>query len=68
MHFCRFVYDSFHVDSGFQVLGRHCQCHRRHDHRDVVDCISRVPTQIWSTFILNMCLIFRHMSREFNSL
>ena len=49
---------------GFQVLGRHCQCHRREDHRDVVDCISRVPTQIWSTFILNMCLILRPMCRD----
>ena len=67
-HFCRrlpFVYD---VDRGFQVSGRHCQCQRRQDRRDVVDWISQVPTQIWSTFILNMCLILRPMCREFNSL
>ena len=63
-----FVYDSFDVDRGFQVSGRHSQCHWRQDHRDVVVCISRVPTQIWPTFILNMCLIVRPMCREFNSL
>ena len=28
----------------------------------------RVPTQIWSTFILNMCIILRPLCREFNSL
>ena len=36
-HFYRrlpFVYD---VGRGFQVSGRHCQCHRRQDRRDVVD-------------------------------
>ena len=67
-YFCSrlpFVYDSFDVDRGFQVSGRHSHSQ---DHRDVVVCISRVPTQIWSTFILNMCLILRPMCREFNSL
>ena len=70
-HFCRrllFVYDSYDVDRGCQVSGRHCQCHRRQDRRDVVDSISRVPTQIWSTFILNMSIIVRPLCREFNSL
>ena len=73
-HFCRrlqFVYDSYDVDRGFQVSGRHCQCHRRQGRRDVVDWISRVPTHnlIWSTFILNMCLILRPVTcRELNSL
>ena len=28
----------------------------------------RVPTQIWSTFILNMLIILRPLCREFNSL
>ena len=62
-HFCRrlpFVYDSYDADCGFQVSGRHCQCHRR----DFVDLISRVPTQIWSTIILNMCLILRPICVE----
>ena len=39
-HFCRrltFVYDSYDVDRGCQVSGRHCQCHRRQDRCDVVD-------------------------------
>ena len=39
-YFCRrlsFVYDSYDVDRGFQVAGRHCQCHRRQDRRDIVD-------------------------------
>ena len=39
-HFCRrlpFVYNSYDVDRGFQVSGRHCQCHRRQDRRNVVD-------------------------------
>ena len=39
-NFCQrllFVYDSYDVDRGFQVSGRHCQCHRRQDRRDVVD-------------------------------
>ena len=42
-HFCSrlpFVYDSFDVDRGFHVSGRHSQCHWRQDHRDVVVCIS----------------------------
>ena len=62
-HSCRrlpFVYDSYDVDCGFQVSGRHSQCHRR----DFVDWISRVPTQIWSTIILNMCLILRPICVE----
>ena len=71
-HVCRrlpFVYDhTMYVDRGWQVSGRHCQCHRRQDRRDVGDCISRVPTQIWSTFILNMFIILRLLCREFNSL
>ena len=65
-HVCRrlpFVYD--HT---VQVSGRHCQCHRLQDRRDVVDCISRVPTQILSIFILNMFIILRLLCREFNSL
>ena len=39
-HFCRrlpFVDDSYDVDRGFQVSGRHCQCHRRQNSRDAVD-------------------------------
>ena len=39
-YFCRrlpFVYDSYDVDRGFQVSGRHCQCHRRQDRRNIVD-------------------------------
>ena len=56
------------IRCGSWLSGRHCQCHRRQDRRDVVDSISLVPTQIWSTFILNMSIILRPLCREFNSL
>ena len=39
-HVCRrlpFVYDHTTADRGCQVSGRHCQCHRRQDRRDVGD-------------------------------
>ena len=67
-HVCRrlpFVYDH---TMWTVVVRSTLSVSRRQDRRDVGDCISRVPTQIWSTFILNMFIILRLLCREFDSL